>query len=229
LMLFYIQINHSFFSTDIIGVFIIFITFEGIDGVGKSTQARLLAATLNLFGHRSLLTHEPGGTDFGMKVRQLIKTEKNLSTYSQFHLIESQRDHHVTNVILPAIADNANVICDRFIDTSLVYQNSHMYYEDWLDYLWEYRVTPDLTFLMYTDDVSSIKNRMVARSGVEMDHFDNASIEKLIQMQQLFFMLTNEFPRIVPINTDRPIEVIAADIYERVRSRLEDAIHTEET
>jgi len=206
-----------------------FITFEGIDGVGKSTQARMLTARLNLHGHHSILTHEPGGTDFGMKVRQLIKSEKNLSTYSQYHLIESQRDHHVTNVILPAIADNTHVICDRFIDTSFVYQNSYMYFDDWLDYLESYRVVPDLTFLMYTDDVSSIKKRMVDRAGVEMDHFDNASIEKLIQMQDLFFDLVGQFPRIVPINTDGSIETISEIIYTRVRFAIEDAIHPEET
>jgi dTMP kinase len=206
-----------------------FITFEGIDGVGKSTQARMLTARLNLHGHHSILTHEPGGTDFGMKVRQLIKSEKNLSTYSQYHLIESQRDHHVTNVILPAIADNTHVICDRFIDTSFVYQNSYMYFDDWLDYLESYRVVPDLTFLMYTDDVSSIKKRMVDRAGVEMDHFDNASIEKLIQMQDLFFDLVGQFSRIVPINTDGSIETISEIIYTRVRFAIEDAIHPEET
>src|ERR1700744_896054 len=105
-----------------------FITFEGIDGVGKSTQALFLHDKLvPEYGlHNVVLTHEPGGTDFGMKVRQLIKTEENLSLASQFHLIEAQRDHHVTNVLLPAIEDGKIVICDRFIDTSYVYQNEFM-------------------------------------------------------------------------------------------------------
>jgi dTMP kinase len=206
-----------------------FITFEGIDGVGKSTQARMLTVRLNLHGQHSILTHEPGGTDYGMKVRQLIKTEKNLSTYSQYHLIESQRDHHITNVIIPAIADNTHVVCDRFIDTSFVYQNSYMYFDEWIDYLEGYRVVPDLTFLMYTDDVPSIRKRMVDRAGVEMDHFDNASIEKLFQMQNLFFDLVDYFPRIIPINTDGSIETISEIIYTHVRAFLENVVYSQKT
>jgi dTMP kinase len=193
-----------------------FITFEGIDGVGKSTQAQLLYLKLIMEHKRATLTHEPGGTDFGMKVRQLIKTETTLSLASQFHLIEAQRDHHVSNRILPDIADNRIVICDRFIDTSYVYQHDFMNLWDWEEYLSNYRVTPDITFLMYTDNVASIKKRMSDRAGVEMDHFDNASVEKLIRMQNLFFDLIPTFPRIIPINTDRPVEVVADDIWNHV-------------
>lgn len=202
-----------------------FITFEGIDGVGKSTQARLLTARLNLDDHLTILTHEPGGTPFGMKVRELIKTEADLSTYSQFHLIEAQRDHHVAKVIRPAIWEGNIVVCDRFIDTSYVYQNSYMSEIKWHHYLTDYRVIPDITFLMYTNDIPSIKNRMNQRAGIEMDHFDHASVEKLNQMQELFFSLSDRYSRIAPINTDRSIETIAEIIYTHVRFALEDAVH----
>jgi dTMP kinase len=208
-----------------------FITFEGIDGVGKSTQAIALHDRLAFkYGlDRLKLTHEPGGTNFGMKVRQLIKTETKLSTVSQFHLIEAQRDHHVDNFIIPHINQGKIVICDRFIDTSYVYQNTFMSELKWHHYLTGYKIIPDMTFLMYTDDIPAIKKRMNLRAGVEMDHFDNASVEKLTNMQEIFFNLAWRYPRIVPINTDGSVETISATIFEHVRKKLEDAVHPQET
>lgn len=203
-----------------------FITFEGIDGVGKSTQAKLLSERLQ---GKVLLTHEPGGTPFGLKVRQLIKTEEGLSVASQFHLIEAQRDHHVRNVIIPALASGTTVICDRFLETSYVYQNSYKDTPGWYEYLNDYVIVPDIVYLMYTDDVPAIKKRMADRAGVEMDHFDNASVNKLIHMQELFFSLVDIFPRIVPINTDRSIMDISDIIERHARFALEDSIHSEET
>jgi dTMP kinase len=207
-----------------------FITFEGIDGVGKTTQSQLLFSNLQYDGWSVELTHEPGGTDLGMKVRQIIKTETNLSTATQFHLIEAQRHHHVDKFILTNLNKGKVVICDRFIDTTYVYQNSFMSEFKWHNsYLTGYKIIPDLTFLMYTDDIPAIKNRMNLRSGVEMDWFDNASIEKLSKMQELFFNLAWRYPRIVPINTDGSVETISATIFEHVRKKLEDAVHPQET
>jgi dTMP kinase len=192
-----------------------FITFEGIDGVGKSTQSVEFARRVgNQIGHsRVVLTHEPGGTDFGMRVRQIIKSEPTLSVKSQFHLIEAQRAHHVDKVLVPNISQGNVVICDRFIDTSYVYQNSFMTSAEWVNYLTTYPIIPDFTFFLWSADIPSLKTRMAQRSGVEMDHFDNASIEKLSKMQQHFFTLMNWFPRIVAINTDRSEEEVADAIW----------------
>jgi dTMP kinase len=205
-----------------------FVTFEGIDGVGKSTQAKILASRLrsgiNVWGNSSInvwgdkipevvLTHEPGGTPFGMRVRQIIKTEPTISLKSQFHLIEAQRAHHIQELIIPALADGKIVICDRFIDTSYVYQHDYMSEWEWQEYLEEYPVVPDLTFLLFSDDIQGLKDRMNARNDIVMDHFDNEPIKKLFTKQQLFSKLSTTFSRIIPINSDRAIEVVADDIW----------------
>lgn len=190
-----------------------FITFEGIDGVGKSTQAKRLYVELCKQEIEVILTHEPGGTPFGMRVREIIKTEPTLSLKSQFHLIEAQRAHHVDTVLLPETIKGTTVICDRFIDTSYVYQHDYMTKWDWQEYLETFPIVPDLTFLLWSNYIPKLKERMAARAGVEMDHFDNASIEKLKKMQDHFFELAYCYPRIVPINTDRLEDVVADDIW----------------
>jgi dTMP kinase len=192
-----------------------FITLEGIDGVGKSTQAKMLCDALNV--HRCILTHEPGGTPFGMRVREIIKTEPDIGLKSQFHLIEAQRAHHVERVILPELSAGGIVICDRFIDTSYVYQHDYMSEEEWEEYLTYYPIVPNITFLLYSDDISGLKARMAARQGVPMDHFDNASVSKLLRMQSLFSHLATKFHRIMPINSDRPIDVVFYDIWTKLQ------------
>lgn len=103
----------------------LFITFEGPDGSGKTTQARRLAGVLESQGHSVVLTREPGGTPFGDSVRDILLrhvTEERITSMTELLLYESIRAHHVENLIRPAIEEGRVVICDRFIDASLAYQ-----------------------------------------------------------------------------------------------------------
>ncbi|WP_411839651.1 dTMP kinase [Paracoccus sp. ME4] len=99
-----------------------FITLEGGDGCGKSTQARLLAETLRSAGHEVVLTREPGGSPGAERIRSLVLQDDTLSPESTLLLFTAARRDHVENTIRPALAAGKIVICDRYVDSSRVYQ-----------------------------------------------------------------------------------------------------------
>ncbi len=102
---------------------LMFITFEGIDGSGKTTQSKLLANHFKqIRGENSVvLTREPGGTDFAEKIRGVLLTN-NIDPISELLLLISMRHEHMKKLILPALAEGKIVICDRFIDSTIAYQ-----------------------------------------------------------------------------------------------------------
>ncbi|HXV64426.1 MAG TPA: dTMP kinase [Vicinamibacteria bacterium] len=101
-----------------------FLTLEGIEGCGKSTQARLLARRLRREGHPSLLTREPGGTSIGRQIRQVILSTKNhgMSAEAELGLYFSDRAQHLREVVWPALEAGLIVVCDRFTDSTIAYQ-----------------------------------------------------------------------------------------------------------
>lgn len=102
----------------------LFITLEGVDGVGKTTQALLLKAYLEQKGHEIVHTFEPGGTALGSSIRQLLldPSHKELSPMTEILLYAADRAQHVHETVRPALADGKTVICERFVDSSLAYQ-----------------------------------------------------------------------------------------------------------
>lgn len=102
----------------------IFITLEGLDGSGKSTQALHIKDFLEERGYKVLLTREPGGTEIGEKIRQILldKENKEMSAVTEALLYAASRAQHVEQVIVPALEDGKIVLCDRFIDSSMAYQ-----------------------------------------------------------------------------------------------------------
>jgi dTMP kinase len=99
-----------------------FITFEGVDGSGKSTQARLLAEHLGGEGRDVVATREPGGTKLGERVREILLGGDAVSPWTETTLFAAARAQLVTEVIRPALDRGADVVCDRYIDSSLAYQ-----------------------------------------------------------------------------------------------------------
>lgn len=100
-----------------------FITFEGIDGCGKTTQIKLLCQYLVKKGLNVITLREPGGTDFSEKIRELLLNSKHkIATRAELMLFEAARAHLVENVIKPALSDGKIVICDRFYDSTTAYQ-----------------------------------------------------------------------------------------------------------
>jgi len=100
----------------------VFVTFEGIDGSGKSTQVDLLRAALEAEGRTVVATREPGGTEFGERVRELLLAGPEMTPWAEAALFAAARSELVTRVIQPALEAGRDVICDRYIDSSLAYQ-----------------------------------------------------------------------------------------------------------
>ncbi len=99
-----------------------FVTFEGIDGSGKTTQARLLAERLEREGVDVVLTREPGGTPLGEAVRDLVLHGEHVAPWAEVALYAAARAQHVDQVIRPALDRGATVVCDRYVDSSAAYQ-----------------------------------------------------------------------------------------------------------
>jgi dTMP kinase len=110
---------------------ILFITFEGIDGCGKSTQARMLASWLESLGLKIILTREPGGTPLANEIRNLIlcHREEEVSPITEVLLYATSRAQHVSNLIIPSLEAGKTVICDRFFHSSLAFQGYGLGYD----------------------------------------------------------------------------------------------------
>ena len=99
-----------------------FVSFEGVDGAGKTTQVRLLAESLKAEGREVVTTREPGGTPLGERIRELILNGDAVASWAEASLFAAARAQLVDQVIRPALARGADVICDRYVDSSLAYQ-----------------------------------------------------------------------------------------------------------
>jgi len=99
-----------------------FVTFEGVDGSGKTTQTRLLAEQLRAEGREVVETREPGGTPLGERIRELLLQSERVAPWAETTLFAAARAQLVADVIRPALARGADVVCDRYIDSSLAYQ-----------------------------------------------------------------------------------------------------------
>jgi dTMP kinase len=102
----------------------VFIALEGGDGAGKSTQARLLCTWLEELGHQVVVTREPGGTPFGLTVRELVLHGDHVAPRAEALLFAADRAHHVETKILPALRRGEVVITDRYMDSSIAYQGA---------------------------------------------------------------------------------------------------------
>ena len=99
-----------------------FVTFEGVDGSGKSTQAELLRDALVAEGREAILTREPGGTELGERARELVLNGPTMTPWAEAALFAAARAELVARIILPALERGADVISDRYVDSSLAYQ-----------------------------------------------------------------------------------------------------------
>jgi dTMP kinase len=155
-----------------------FITFEGLDGCGKSTQLAKLAAVLRAQGLSVVLTREPGGTPTGEKIRQLLLDTKtsSLAPLAELALMFAARAQHIAEVIQPALSEGQVVLCDRFTDSSEAYQGggrklgSEAVLE--LHRILSGGLQPDLTILMDSDVAASVdrarrRNKSHAGKGDE--------------------------------------------------------------
>lgn len=193
-----------------------FITFEGIDGSGKSTQARLLADHLRGQGREVVLTREPGGSAGAEEIRRLVLEgdPDRWSAETEILLFTAARRDHLERVIGPALDAGKIVISDRFADSTRMYQGlSRGDLRDTVDRLHQMMITrePDLTFLIDMDPEVGLA-RARGRNGTE-ERFEDFGAGLQARMRDGFLALADEFPaRFRVIDGNRKPEAVAAEV-----------------
>lgn len=174
----------------------IFITFEGIDGSGKTTQIDLLHNFLKNSGFDVVLTREPGGTDIGDKIREILLDSNNfqMSYRTETLLFLASRAELVTKVIQPAVSQGKIVICDRFFDSTIAYQGiaRRLGADKILEMsLWATEnIIPDLTFLLSINALES-ENRM-KNGNKKKDRIEKEEIEFKSKIQEGYLQLADK-------------------------------------
>ncbi|HUZ98853.1 MAG TPA: dTMP kinase [Gaiellaceae bacterium] len=196
-----------------------FVTFEGVDGSGKSTQAELLRDALAAEGREVVLTREPGGTELGERVRELVLNGPEMSGWAEAALFAAARAELVAEVIRPALDRGADVIADRYVDSSLAYQGFARRLG--IDAVLELnlavvqRLMPDLTVLLLVD-VDEARRRAGATDRLEREGDRFRSL-----VNAGYLELAKTFPeRVVALDGTQPRDVLAEVIRERLRSRI---------
>ena len=202
----------------------LFITFEGIDGSGKSTQSKLLAQTLRDRGFDVVETREPGGSPGAEEIRALVLQgdPDRWSAETEILLFTAARRDHLERLIAPALDDGKIVICDRFADSTRMYQGlSRGDLRGTVDTLHRLMIgrEPDLTILIDMDPATGL-GRALARQTAD-ERFEAFGEELQAQMRQGFLALSEEFAdRFVVIDGARAITDVAADVSNAVNERL---------
>lgn len=198
----------------------LFISFEGIEGSGKSTQAALLADALGAYGHEVVVTREPGGTQRGQVLRQLLldPTEPALAPGAELLLMLADRAQHVQELIAPALAANKIVITDRFVDSTSAYQGYGRGFDrallQQLNALACSGYMPALTFLMDLPVTEGLQRASHRRGGVETaDHFEAESVVFHERVREGFLAIARTEPhRVYVLDAMRPKEQVHQDI-----------------
>lgn len=191
-----------------------FMTFEGGEGAGKSTQVALLAAALREAGHDVVVTREPGGTALAEAIRGLLlNANEPPEAMTQALLFAAARHDHVTRVIRPAMREGKIVLCDRFTDSTRAYQGDKVA-EDALEatiLLGTTGLVPDLTLLL---DVAPSAGLARARQrGAAGDAFERADLDFHERVRARFLALARQEPdRIVVLDASQTAEDLARNI-----------------
>lgn len=204
-----------------------FITIEGIEGSGKSTIARRLESRLREQGYSTFCTREPGGTDIGETLRELIlNAEKPLSTQAELLLLEAARAQIMEEVILPRLAQNITVVLDRHCDSTIAYQGFGRGVD--LDLIARINRfvcqgrTPDLTVLLDVDVKTGLSRarKVMERAGFK-DRFETEAVEFMQLVREGFLKIAQKEPErvaLVPACSD--IESVWESVWCEISKRL---------
>jgi dTMP kinase len=220
-----------------------FITFEGLDGSGKTTQLRRLAATLEAEGHKVVTLRQPGGTALGDRIRSVLLDSKSeaalgpIAPAAEMALMFADRAQAIAEVILPALNDGKIVLCDRYTDSSEAYQGGgrqlgskrilamHAAACD--------NLQPDLTILLLPSLESSLKRarrrnqRHVEKQGTDENRFERESDDFYRRIYEKYEEIAAREPnRVHAIRNDASIDEIQTCIKEIVIARLASLVQT---
>jgi dTMP kinase len=207
-----------------------FITFEGGEGTGKSTQAGMLAHKLESMGLGVLRTREPGGSPGAEIIRHVLLSGavKPLGADAEAMLFAAAREDHVRFAIEPALASGKWVICDRFTDSTRVYQGAlgsvdHRVIKG-LERVTIGDLSPDLTIILDTPVEVAMERSALRRGNAKADRFEGEGREFHSKLRDAFLALARAEPmRCVVINTDAPRQEVAKQIWDTVQARLDPA------
>jgi dTMP kinase len=205
-----------------------FITFEGGEGTGKSTHAGMLAHRLKALGVGIHLTREPGGSPGAEAIRHVLLSgaAKPLGAEAEAILFAAARDDHVTHVIKPALAKGKWVVCDRFIDSTRVYQGVVGKVDPRVIKALE-RVTignlkPDLTFIMDVPAELGLERVSKRRGGAVVDRFETETLGFHQKLREAYIELAASEPRrCVLVDARGPRKEVAERIWNIVNARLD--------
>ena len=198
-----------------------FVVFEGGDGAGKSTQVRRLADSLTERGERVVLTHEPGDTELGQQIRRIVldPSTGEVDLRAEALLIAADKAQHLAEVVRPALADGAVVVCDRYIDSMIAYQGAGRGLGD--DQVaglvgWATAgLLPDLTVLLDVDPDEAVHRKE------SKDRLEGLGVEFHARVRDAFLELAAADPdRYLVLPARRSREEIAAAVAERVAGLL---------
>jgi len=207
-----------------------FITFEGPEGSGKSTQIRRLEERLKELGIKVFCTREPGGTATGEAIRDILQHDaagEPLSGRAELLLFTASRAQLMDRVILPRLKENQWVLCDRFIDSTMAYQGFARGLDvATLDVINRFAVherVPDLTLLLDLDIDAGFRRleKRYLDSGASHDRFEREVREFHLKVRDGYHRLAERAPeRFRIVDADQPVEDVSADVWKAVREAL---------
>ena len=202
----------------------LFITFEGIEGSGKSTQVQLLAEALD---KDVIVTREPGGTPISERIREIFLNSDRMTIQTELLLIAAARSQHVEEVIRPALEANKTVICDRFTDSTLAYQwyrgDADIDLIMKLNEITTEGITPDITFLLdIPPEIGLIRQQ---EDVITRDRIDRESLESHRKVREGYRAIAkSNHSRITFIDAAQPVKTIHSQIIKethRVKTRID--------
>lgn len=202
----------------------IFVTIEGCEGAGKTTQAKLLADYLTTQGYQVLVTREPGGTVIGEKIRKILldRNHWELAPRVELLLYLASRSQLVSQVIKPALEEGKIVISDRFHHSSLAYQGGaralNMLLVQQINEFATEGVLPDITFLLDLPPEIGMERK----GSYDEDRMEGQGIEFHKKVRLAFLSLASQEPeRIVVLDADQPVEQISTSINQHMKALLD--------
>lgn len=200
-----------------------FITFEGIDGCGKSTIISKIVELLKRTGYKVVATREPGGTKISEKIREIIIKSKNMDSITEGLLYASSRRQHVVEKIIPSLKEKKIVISDRYIDSSLAYQGIGrkigMKQILVINSINNKILWPDITFFLDVDPKIALER--IKKRDKDNDRFDEESIVFRSEVRKAFLQIAKKYKnRIIVIDANRDKQVIIKEIFKKIKTFL---------